>query len=68
MHINSQYMHFGGPKLRNVSHNLHKQGGLRFHPPYPQPPRVVQSNKVYLSQEALLISFSLVLRQINAIR
>jgi hypothetical protein len=29
---------------------------------------VVQSNKVYLSQKALLVSFSLVARQINAIR
>jgi hypothetical protein len=29
---------------------------------------VVQSNKVYLSQEALLVYFSLVSRQINAIR
>jgi hypothetical protein len=39
-----------------------------FIPHYPQPPRVVQSNKVYLSQEALLVSFSLVSRPINAIR
>jgi hypothetical protein len=33
-----------------------------------QPPQVVQSNKVYLSQEALLVSFNLVSRLINAIR
>jgi hypothetical protein len=36
--------------------------------PLPATICVVQSNKVYLSQEALLISFSLVSRQINAIR
>jgi hypothetical protein len=37
--------------------------GLKFYPPSQLPLRVVHSNKVYLSQEALLISFSLVSRQ-----
>jgi hypothetical protein len=36
--------------------------------PLSQPLQVVQSNMVYLSQEALLISFSLVSRPTSAIR
>jgi hypothetical protein len=33
----------------------------------PREPRVIQSNKVYLSQEALLVYFNLASRQINTI-
>ena len=44
------------------------QGTEDFIAPCTQLPNVVQSNKVYLSQEALLVSINLVSRLINAVR
>jgi hypothetical protein len=53
------------PNKNNVRHNLIHVDHLKFYPLYPQSPGVVQSNKVYLSHEALLICFMFALRQVN---
>nr|MDP2189754.1 hypothetical protein [Rhodoferax sp.] len=53
-------------------HNLRMQSGASVLTPYASATATlwaaVQSNKVYLPQEALLVSVSLASRQINAIR